>query len=166
MTNYEKGRRLEYDVQHDLEENGYLTFRSASSKGIADVIGIKRAQVALIQAKTNGAISPGDRAELLSLADMVPGGFAVVAQRPRTTYRRLTGGGPQEFEKWTPEEFVMWADDEMIKVGMKRGVTEAQVETLVRALVMTYPTASAWATAKPRDIVEGILWACGFEPIP
>lgn len=103
MTNYARGRRLEWDVQHDLESNGYETMRAASSKGIADVAAFKPGQVVFVQAKTNGRIPPAERVELLRLAAMVPGAVAVVAARPTTTYRRLTGPGPKDWEPWSPD---------------------------------------------------------------
>ena len=104
MTNYARGRRLEWDVQHDLEEAGYETIRAASSKGIADVIGFKPGQTVFVQAKTNGTIPPAERVALLRLAAMVPGALALVASRPRVTYRRLVGPGPKDWEPWSPDE--------------------------------------------------------------
>lgn len=103
MTNYARGRRLEWDAQHDLEDNGYDTIRAASSKGIADVVGFKPGQVVFVQAKTDGRISPADRVQLLRLAAMVPGAVAIVAARPRTTYRLLTGPGPKDWIAWSPD---------------------------------------------------------------
>lgn len=106
MTNYERGRRLEWDTVKDLDDNGYATIRAASSKGIADVVGFKPGQVLFIQAKTNGIISPADRVNLLWLAAMIPGGIAIVVSRPRVTYRRLTGPGPKQWEPWTMDEVI------------------------------------------------------------
>lgn len=39
--NYKRSRSREYKVFHDLQENGYLAFRTAGSHGFADVVGIK-----------------------------------------------------------------------------------------------------------------------------
>ena len=103
MTQYQRGRRLEWDAQRDLEAAGYDTIRAASSKGIADVVGFKAGEVLFVQAKTNGRISPAERVELLRLAGLIPGGVALVVQRPRTTYRRLTGPGPKDWVPWTTE---------------------------------------------------------------
>jgi Holliday junction resolvase len=104
MTNYARGRRLEWDVQHDLEDNGYDTIRAASSKGIADVIGFKEGQTVFVQCKTNGRISPAERVQLIRLASLVPGGIAVVAGRPRVAYRLLTGTGPKDWVAWSADE--------------------------------------------------------------
>ncbi|WP_125777165.1 Holliday junction resolvase [Antribacter gilvus] len=104
MTHYQRGRRLEWDVQHDLAAHGYITLRAASSKGAADVIGFKPGQVVFVQAKTNGLIPPAERVALLHLASLIPGALAIVAARPTTTYRRLTGPGPKDWVSWTPDE--------------------------------------------------------------
>lgn len=104
MTNYARGRRLEWDAQHALAEAGYETIRAASSKGIADVVGFKTGQTVFVQAKTNGTIPPAERVALLRLAAMVPGALALVVSRPRATFRRLTGPGPKQWERWSPDE--------------------------------------------------------------
>jgi len=104
VTNYARGRRLEWDAQHALEEAGYETIRAASSKGIADVAGFKPGQTVFVQAKTNGVIPPAERVALLRLAAMVPGALALVASRPRATFRRLTGPGPKDWVAWSPDE--------------------------------------------------------------
>jgi hypothetical protein len=104
MTNYHRGRRLEWDTQDDLERNGYTTIRAASSKGIADVAAFKPGQTVFIQAKTNGRIPPAERVALLRLAGLVPGALAIVVARPKTTYRRLTGPGPKDWVAWSPDE--------------------------------------------------------------
>lgn len=46
---------------------------------------------------------PGERAELLRLAALIPDALPIVAGRPRVTFRRLTGPGPREWEPWTPD---------------------------------------------------------------
>lgn len=104
MTNYARGRRLEWDAQHALEDAGYETIRAASSKGIADVVGFKPGQTVFVQAKTNGTIPPSERVALLRLAAMVPGALALVVSRPRATFRQLTGPGPKQWVPWVPDE--------------------------------------------------------------
>lgn len=103
MSQYARGRRLEWDVQHDLAAGGYDTIRAASSKGVADVVGFKPGQVIFVQCKTSGRIPPAERVALLRLASLVPGGVPIVASRPRTTYRRLTGPGPRDWLPWAIE---------------------------------------------------------------
>ena len=51
--NYIKGRRFEYELVAELEEQGYVAGRTAGSHGFYDVIGInpKNGHIKLIQAK-------------------------------------------------------------------------------------------------------------------
>lgn len=105
MTRYDRGRALEYATMKDLKTNGYETFRSAGSHGIADVLAFKPGQVLFVQAKTKqGVISPADRVDLIWLANMVPGGVPIVVTRPKTTYRMLTGPGPKDWVPWTTDQ--------------------------------------------------------------
>jgi Holliday junction resolvase len=99
VTNYQRGVRLERDTVNELKAAGFVTIRAASSKGVADVVGFRPGQVLFIQAKTDGRISPADRVCLLRLAEMVPGGLAVVVHRPKVAYRLLVGTGSKE---WVP----------------------------------------------------------------
>lgn len=48
---YRVGRRWEYRVKALLEEQGYYVMRSASSKGLFDLIAVKSTHVRLIQCK-------------------------------------------------------------------------------------------------------------------
>src|SRR3990167_1974205 len=56
-TSYQRGRSFEYRVKRDLESRGYLVIRAAQSKGIADLVAVKRkfrsntAVVLLVQCK-------------------------------------------------------------------------------------------------------------------
>lgn len=61
MTNYEKGRRGEYQVIRILEKAGYYATRTAGSHGMYDVVGINSSLVRLIQVKINKPIAPADR---------------------------------------------------------------------------------------------------------
>jgi Holliday junction resolvase len=70
MSNYGQGATLERDVVILLRANGYYVTRSAGSKGLIDVIAMKRGETLLIQCKAGnrGWISPIDRTELYKLA--------------------------------------------------------------------------------------------------
>lgn len=69
MTQYSKGANFERAIKHDLELEGYLTLRSAGSRGPVDLIAIDAdGHAILIQCKLNGTISKKQRAELVSLA--------------------------------------------------------------------------------------------------
>ena len=106
MSGYEDGRRVEWAVVHDLQENGYETTRAASSKGVADVIAIKAGQVLLVNVKRTTPPGPAERADLLRVAAMLPGvGVPLVALKPfrqALTYRLLTGVCPAEWVPWFP----------------------------------------------------------------
>ena len=111
MSRYGDGYRLECDARADLRAAGYEVFRSAGSKGAADLILFKPGEVLFVQAKkADGRIGPADRAALLGLAAMVPGGRAVSARyhkdgrAARTIrYDLLTGPGPKDRQPWTPD---------------------------------------------------------------
>lgn len=64
MTRYRDGYELEQAAKKDLEANGYLVVRSGGSKGVADLVAVKRSEVLLVQAKTDGKIGPAERAAL------------------------------------------------------------------------------------------------------
>ena len=61
---YVKGRRWEWKVKKQWEQDGFLVYRSAGSKGAADLIAIKDGQVYLIQVQVNKKPS---RAKILRL---------------------------------------------------------------------------------------------------
>jgi len=70
-ANYQRGRRLEYDAAAALEADGYLVMRAPGSKGCADLIALKRGEVLLVQCKTDGYLTPDERAELFGAARLV-----------------------------------------------------------------------------------------------
>lgn len=45
MTNYARGRRIEYRVMRDLEDSGYTVYRTAGSHGHFDLIAYKPGDV-------------------------------------------------------------------------------------------------------------------------
>lgn len=107
MSGYSLGRTVEHAVVHDLAANGYDTIRAASSKGCADVLGLKANQVLLVNVKRTTPPGPTERADLLRIAAHIPGvAVPLVALGPASNirYRRLTGVGPREWEPWTPDE--------------------------------------------------------------
>jgi hypothetical protein len=105
VTSYDAGRRLEWDVRKRLIADGYqLVLRSAGSKTKVDIVAFKLDQVLFVQAKANGLCPPAERVELLRVAGLLPGiAVPVVASRPKVTFRRLTGPGPQQWEPWSPD---------------------------------------------------------------
>jgi Holliday junction resolvase len=78
MANYAKGRRREYRTQAILEAAGYQTMRAASSKGVADVIGVRRGEVRFISVKSGSAYASGiEREALAALAKDALGCYSV-----------------------------------------------------------------------------------------
>jgi len=61
MTSYNKGRRFEYATRHFLEKKGWVVFRSAGSKGVADLVALRAGEIWLVQCKLNGWMSPAER---------------------------------------------------------------------------------------------------------
>lgn len=67
MTNYVAGRRAEYRTMRVLEAAGYVCTRSASSKGMWDVVGVSAADIVLCQVKRGARPSPSSYAEFAEL---------------------------------------------------------------------------------------------------
>lgn len=105
MTNYDAGRRFEWEVRAALVADGYqLVIRSAGSKTKVDIVAFKQDQVLFVQAKRNGVCPPAERVELLRVAGLLPGvAVPVVASRPGVTYRRLVGPGPKQWAPWSTD---------------------------------------------------------------
>jgi len=77
MQSYKKGRRWEWKVKKQWEKEGFLVYRSAGSKGAADLIAIKDGQVWLIQVQVNRKPSHQKIQRLLDEA-LTYGAFPVV----------------------------------------------------------------------------------------
>ena len=71
MSNYAKGRRLEWKTQRLLEDAGFSTMRTAGSHGPFDVHGWTKFDAVYIQVKANRKPSPSERRKL-SLTDVPP----------------------------------------------------------------------------------------------
>lgn len=119
MTNYQRGRALEYRVRERLERLGYWVVRSASSKGCADLVAVKAEGLPeyrshwllLVQCKLSvGAVGVVEWNRLYETGQKV-NGVAVIAQAggrgkpPRFTM--ITGlkngrGGKQPMVEFTP----------------------------------------------------------------
>jgi hypothetical protein len=83
MTNYVKGRAAEYRTMRVLEAAGYRCSRSASSKGLWDVVGLSGTDVVLCQVKAGARPSPSTYSEFVEL--VVPGNVRKLVHwwRPR-----------------------------------------------------------------------------------
>lgn len=79
---YLSGRRSEYRTQRVLEAAGYETIRAASSKGVADVVAVRRGDVRLISVKSGAArLTAVERETLERLAKDALGCYTVECWR-------------------------------------------------------------------------------------
>lgn len=114
MTNYERGAAFERRVLEELRSRGYEVFRSAGSRGKADVVAIRPGRILLVQCKRNGEIPRAEWNEVYELAARLagaPGPGAVVvpllALMPGARgieYRRIVGpadhGARRDWRPW------------------------------------------------------------------
>jgi len=90
---YSRGASFERKVAELLRAQGYIVYRSAGSHGASDLICLRArlgggAEVAFVQAKTNGVMSPADRRALVEEA-RIAGAMPVIADRPKRGVIRL-----------------------------------------------------------------------------
>lgn len=116
-----RGSAAENAVRDELGELGYDVVRSAVSKGAADLWALHDNRIVFVQVKlgkrSGGFVmpSPAERRELLRMARRAYGGVAVAATRVPgdrwnpavTSWRRLTGEGPRDWETWSPKLLAM-----------------------------------------------------------
>lgn len=91
---YRQGRDLEWKVRDLLVTAGYRVLRMAGSKGAADLVAIKVGQILWVQVKRTTVPGPEAWNALLDLAEMTPGGVAVLATcnpRKPVRFERMTG---------------------------------------------------------------------------
>jgi Holliday junction resolvase len=106
VSGYAQGVRVEHTVVHHLTDNGYDCQRAASSKGVADVVAFKAGQVLLVSCKRTTMPGPAERAELLRVANLLPGvAVPLVALKPSRKpleFRRLVTSrvGHYAFAEW------------------------------------------------------------------
>ena len=55
-THYTRGKSFEYRPRDDLREKLYFVVQAGGSKGIADLVAVKKGVVLFVQAKTNGKL--------------------------------------------------------------------------------------------------------------
>jgi len=68
VSRYRKGYRFELKVKKLFERQGYVVYRSAGSKGAADLVALKAGEVLLIQVKVNGRLQQKEVQRLLAEA--------------------------------------------------------------------------------------------------
>ena len=81
QSQYVLGRQFEYRTRDIFEQAGYFVFRSAQSRGVADLIAFKKDEVLFIQCKRSGGI---DKAEVMKLINQCReiGVTPLLAERP------------------------------------------------------------------------------------
>ncbi len=67
--NYVNGANFERKVKKELEQLGYLCFRTAGSHGVADIIALEHGATTLVQCKISNKISKDERAKLKALTE-------------------------------------------------------------------------------------------------
>ncbi|GIV51817.1 MAG: hypothetical protein KatS3mg038_2338 [Candidatus Kapaibacterium sp.] len=85
MSNYTRGRALEYDAKRYFEERGYLVVRSAGSKSPVDLVCLHPSlPPLLVQCKYGVArLSKQDRERLLALARAYNARACIVTRKRR-----------------------------------------------------------------------------------
>jgi len=68
-SRYQKGHRWELKVKKMWEAKGFVVYRSAGSKGAADLIALKDGKIVLIQVKINNKPTREEVAKLLKEAN-------------------------------------------------------------------------------------------------
>jgi len=92
MRSYVKGRRFENYVKEKLERKGYLVVRSAGSKGLFDLVALRRGEILLIQCKwRKGRMSK----EMVEAAEKA-GGKALIATHVKGRVAFLNSEGLEE----------------------------------------------------------------------
>lgn len=106
MSNYTKGRALEYQVMHTLTDKGYRCFRSAGSHSPVDVLAVKRGECLAIQAKTGGVISAKDWNILWDICQEIDYTPVLVERDRGLKFHIITGPkekrGVYPWEEWEP----------------------------------------------------------------
>ena len=78
-SHYSRGAAFERRVRDLLESIGYLTIRSAGSKGVADLVALSSGSTLLVQCKRSGLISTAEWNTLFSESQRI-GARAVLAK--------------------------------------------------------------------------------------
>jgi len=85
---YKKGRAFEYLVRDHFKQKGYFVLRSPRSRGLADLIAIKKGELLFIQCKLWGGMNRNEQKDLFELAESV-GAKAMLASKSKWRSREL-----------------------------------------------------------------------------
>jgi Holliday junction resolvase len=108
QSQYVLGRQFEYRTRDIFANAGYFVFRSAQSRGVADIIAFKKGEVLFVQCKRSGGIEKAETLKLLKQCAEI-GVTPLIAERPdgRTTQLyevRLENGKIQKKSYPTPKK--------------------------------------------------------------
>jgi len=81
QSQYALGRSFEYRTRDIFEKAGYFVFRSAQSRGVADLIAFKKGKVLFIQCKRSGGIEKAEVNKLLRVCSEIEV-TPIIAERP------------------------------------------------------------------------------------
>ena len=108
MSNYSRGRDLEYAVKHKLEDLGYKCIRTAGSHSPLDVLAARKGERLGIQAKLGGSISSKEWNELWEWCDAYEFQPLIVERDRGLKFHLVTGRklerGKYPWTLWEPQE--------------------------------------------------------------
>ena len=121
MTAYDRGNAYEVKTCNVLTADGYVCWQARGSKGVADVIALKRGQVLLVQVKSGQTAMPLDHLglnhagwnglfELATQLGAVPVACYWARWVRRPLWRQLTGLHTEHRQLWPS---VPWTPDEV-----------------------------------------------------
>ena len=96
-TPYSRGYSFERRVRGVLQDQGWVTFRAAGSRGPVDLVALKAGEVLLAQVKVDGLLSPREREDLFLLSRELQV-RVVVAYRQERDLKWLMVMGPERLD--------------------------------------------------------------------
>lgn len=133
MTQYERGTKLERDLQHRWEYHGYYVMRSAGSHGLADLIHVGKGYVWLIQCKLHDKLRDKEREEELMKIERPYNVIPCTAwyeKRGRRKYivtRQLDSGQELEIEPLNREEEKKYQEMKKAKIEARKSAKSGNV---------------------------------------
>jgi Holliday junction resolvase len=133
MTQYERGTKLERDLQHLWEYRGWYVMRSAGSHGLADLAVVQDSQVFLVQCKLHNKLRDKEREKELKHIPKPVNCIPMTAWKEKQgrnsiiCLHTLNAGQDIEIEPLTKEQEKKYQE-------MKKAKIEARKSTNVRVL--------------------------------
>ena len=98
MTNYARGRRIEYRARDDLARAGYVVIRAAGSHGAADLCALKDGCPPLLVQIKRGTLRREHFAELNGIARVLPSAQLELWHWTGTRWRKWRRSGRRWYE--------------------------------------------------------------------